>query len=259
MLVLPVVAVVALCSLWLAPWAEGVSKRMVNAATRNLLVAGLEPGRFTPIGNGGVVFVTRMSGDGTHFERVFIYRQKNDRLDVTTAKSGHLEADEDGHRFLVLDDGFEVEGPRTGPARDYRLMRYRRNEAQMPTTKGRYDPDDPRLLSTLQLVADPRIEAKAELHSRIAPPFLALAFALLAVPLARSSPREGRFGRITVGFLIYLVATLLSLSSVSWIARAKIPVALGQWWLVLPLLALATWLYLSDGRIRAPRLRGARR
>jgi lipopolysaccharide export system permease protein len=136
-------------------------------------------------------------------------------------------------------------------------MRYRRNEAEMPATKGRYDPDDPRLLSTVKLAGDPRRDAKAELHSRIAPPFLALAFALLAVPLARSSPREGRFGRIAVGFLIYLVATMLSIASVNWISKGKIPVALGQWWLVLPLLALGAWLYLNDGRIRAPRLRRA--
>ncbi|WP_133500632.1 LPS export ABC transporter permease LptF [Cognatilysobacter terrigena] len=255
----PVAVVIALCSLWLAPWAERTSKEMVNAATRNLLVAGLEPGRFTPIGNGGVVFVSRMSTDGTHFERVFIYRQKNDRLDVTTAKTGHLEVDDEGHRILVLDDGFEVEGPREGVNRDYRLMRYRANEAEMPATKGRYDANDPRMLSTPTLLADARREAKAELHSRIAPPLLAVAFALLAVPLARSSPREGRFGRIAVGFLIYLVGTMLSLASVNWITKGKIPVALGQWWLVLPLLALGAWMYLNDGRVRAPRLRGARR
>ncbi|GAB6194980.1 LPS export ABC transporter permease LptF [Lysobacter xanthus] len=258
-LVLPVALVIGLCSLWLAPWAERVSKEMVNAATRNLLVAGLEPGRFTPIGNGGVVFVTRMSTDGTRFERVFIYRQKNDRLDVTTANAGHLEVDDDGHRFLVLDDGFEVEGPRSGATRDYRLMRYRRNEAQMPTARGRYDPDDPRLLSTLKLMGDARPAAKAELHSRIAPPFLALAFALLAVPLSRSSPRDGRFGRIVLGFLVYLVGTMLSLQSVNLISSGKIPAALGQWWLIVPLLAVAIWLYRRDGRIAAPRLRRAAR
>ncbi|MGY4517227.1 LPS export ABC transporter permease LptF [Lysobacter sp. HA18] len=258
-LVAPIAIIIAVCSLWLAPWAERTSKQMVNEATRNLLVAGLEPGRFTPIGSGGVVFVSRMSTDGTRFERVFIYRQKNDRLDVTTANAGHLEVDNDGHRILVLDNGFEVEGPRQGPNRDYRLMRYRANEAEMPASKGRYDPDDPRMLSTPRLIADARPAAKAELHSRIAPPLLAIAFALLAVPLARSSPREGRLGRISVGFLIYLVATMLSLASVNWITRGKIPVGLGQWWLVLPLLALGAWMYSVDGRIRAPRLRGATR
>lgn len=254
-LVLPVAGIVALCSLWLAPWAEREAKQMVNEASRNLLVAGLEPGRFTSIGNGGVVFVGRMSTDGARFEQVFIYRQKGDRLDVTTANSGHLEVDDEGRRYLVLDNGFEVEGPREGAGRDYRLMRYRRNEAQMPAASRRYDPNDPRLLNTLQLMADDRREAKAELQSRIAPPFLTLAFALLAVPLARSSPRQARYGRVMVGFLTYLVATNFMLMGTNWLAKGKVPIALGLWWLVLPLLAIAAWMYFGDGRIRAPRRR----
>lgn len=254
-LVVPVVLVVAACSLWLAPWAGRVAKQMVNAASRNLLVSGLEAGRFTPIANGGVVFVGRISGDGTRFERVFIYRQKNDRLDVTTSNSGHLDIDEKGHRFLVLEDGFEVEGPRAGDGRDYRLMRYRRNEAQMPAASQRYDADDPRMLSTLQLLADPRRQAKAELHSRMAPPLLTLAFALLAIPLARSSPREGRLGRIVLGFLVYLVSTMLMLTGTTWLAKGKVAAAWGLWWLVIPLLVASVWMYMADGRVRRPRHR----
>lgn len=255
MLVLPVVAIVAASSLWLSPWAERVARQMVNEASRNLLVAGLEPGRFTQIANGGVVFVTRMSGDGTHFERVFIYRQKGDRFDVTTSNRGHLEVDDDGQRFLVLDDGFEVEGPREGRALDYRLMRYRRNEAQMPASQGRYDPNEPRMLSTAQLIDDPRPEARAQIHSRIAPPLLTLAFGLLAVPLARSAPRQARYGRVLLGFLAYLVATNLMMMGTQWLQKGKLPIGLGLWWLVLPLLAASLWLYFTDGRVRRPRLR----
>lgn len=253
-LALPVVAVVALCSLWLAPWAERVAKQMVNEASRNLLVAGLEPGRFTQIANGGVVFVGRMSGDGSRFERVFIYRQKGDRLDVTTSNRGHLEVDDEGRRFLVLEDGFEVEGPREGAGRDYRLMRYRRNEAQMPAANRRYDPNDPELLPTTRLVDDPRPEATAQLHSRLAPPLLTLAFALLAVPLARSSPRQARYGRVILGFLMYLVSFQLMLIGTNWLESGRLPPSAGLWWLVLPLLAIALWMYFGDGRMRRARL-----
>src|SRR3546814_2222889 len=46
MLVLPVVVVIALCSLWLGPWARDYARDMVESGNRSLLVAGLEPGRF---------------------------------------------------------------------------------------------------------------------------------------------------------------------------------------------------------------------
>lgn len=259
MLALPVAAIVALCSLWLAPASERTAKQMVNTASRNLLVAGLEPGRFTQIANGGVVFVGRISGDGSRFERIFIYRQKGDRLDVTTSNRGHLEVDDEGRRFLVLENGFEVEGPREGTSRDYRLMRYRRNEAQMPAADRKYDPNDPELLPTTALLGDARREAKAQLHARIAPPLLALAFALMAVPLARSSPRDSRFGAIVLGFLAYMVSFFLTRLGTDWIEKGKLAPVLGLWWLLLPLLAIATWLYFSDGRMRRPRLARAAR
>ncbi len=113
LLVVPMVAVVAACSLWLGPWAERVSKQMINEANRNLIVAGLEPGAFTEIpGGGGVIFVGNMSPDGSRFSRVFVYRQKEDRIDVTTSNDGEVTVDENGERYLTLNNGFEVEGPR---------------------------------------------------------------------------------------------------------------------------------------------------
>jgi lipopolysaccharide export system permease protein len=100
------------------------------------------------------------------------------------------------------------------------------------------------------LLHDPRPEAGAQLHYRMAPPLLALAFALLAVPLARSSPRQARYGRILVGFLAYLFGTNLMVLGTEWLGSGKLPMAVGLWWLVLPLLAAALWMYLRDGHMR---------
>src|SRR3546814_9652570 len=85
--VLPVVVVIALCSLWLGPWARDYARDMVESGNRSLLVAGLEPGRFIELpGGGGVVYVGSMSNVGTRLSRVFVYRQGGDRLDVTPAR-----------------------------------------------------------------------------------------------------------------------------------------------------------------------------
>src|SRR5690606_32767932 len=45
----------------------------------------------------------------------------------------------------------------------------------------------------------------AELQWRISSPLSLLVLALLAVPLSRSSPREGRYSRIGVGLLLYII------------------------------------------------------
>lgn len=251
---LPVIVLVGACSLWLGPWAERMSQRMIDEAGRNLLIAGMEPGRFTELpGGGGVIYVGAMSGDSREMQRVFVYRQKDDRFDVTTSRSGMLSVENVHDRYLRLTHGFEVEGP-LGEGRDYRLMRYATNEVRLPEGTAR-----PRknmgmaLQPTLALVGDARPAASAQLHSRIAPPLLTLAFVLLAVPLSRSSPRQARYGNLAVGFLIYLFSVFLMMLGTQWLEDGKMPVVLGLWWLVGPLLAVGAWLYARDGAIKRPR------
>ena len=244
----PVVAIIALCSLWLGPWADRFSHDMVEEANRSLLLVGLEPGRFTELpGGGGVVYLGSMSNDGTRFSRIFVYRQHEDRLDVTTAMHGGLALQGDRDRYLRLEDGFQVEGP-LGDALDYRMMHYASNELRMPGRDDARDDQDPELMPTSALFGDPRREAHAQLHWRIAPPLVALALMLLALPLARSSPRQARYGRIAIGFLGYMVSVNLMMLGTQWLADGKIPMMFGLWWLLLPLLALAVWLYARDGR-----------
>jgi lipopolysaccharide export system permease protein len=226
---------------------------MIAEGNRNLLITGLEPGRFTELpGGGGVVYVGSMSTDGTRMSRIFVYKQAGDRLDVTTARSGAMSID-GSQRYLRLEDGFRVEGPReTG--RDFRLMRYGSNDLLLPDAeRGDADGKDPQAMTTPALLQDSRREATAQLHYRIAPPLLALAFALLAVPLARSSPRQARYGRILIGFLAYLIGMNLTMLGTDWLGSGKLPLAAGLWWLVLPLLALAVWMYFDDGRVRRAR------
>ncbi len=248
LLVVPVVGVIAACSLWLGPLAKATSVRMIAESNRNVLVAGLEPGRFTELPNGsGVVYVGEMSVDGRQMKRIFVYRQSGDRLDVTTARSGTATRDGD-RRYLRLDDGFRVEGPRE-VGRDFRLMRYASNDVLLPQGEPSRDAArDPQAMTTPALLRDPRREAQAQVHYRIAPPLLAFALALLAVPLARSSPRQARYGRVVLGFLAYLVGMNLTLLGTEWLADGKLPMQAGLWWLVLPLLLLAAWMYFRDGR-----------
>ena len=253
LLVLPVVVVVGLCSLWLGPMAERISREMIQQANRNLVVSGLEPGSFTEIpGGGGVVYVGAMSTDGSQFRRVFIYRESEGRHDITTANTGALAVDDEGERYLTLDEGFQVEGPTDGGL-DYRLMRYASNEVRLPAGQARHDPDDPEILPTRELLGDPRPAANAQLHFRLAPPLLTLAFALMAVPLARSTPRQARYGRVMMGFLAYLVGMNMVQVGTDWLETGRLAPVLGLWWLVLPLLAMAFWLYFTDGRMRRPR------
>jgi lipopolysaccharide export system permease protein len=252
MLVLPVVGVIALCSLWLGPWADRTSEKMIEDANRSLVMAGLESGRFTMLPNGGVVYLSSVSADGTGLGRIFLQRARGDRLEVVSASRGKMFFEGDRQRYLQLDDGHQIEGPANG-ALDYRLMTFARNDVALPDGAITRDKDDPELLPTGQLFGDARPEAQAQLHSRITPPLIALAFALMTLPLARSSPRQQRYGRMMFAFLAYMVGMNLMFIGTRWIADGKLSGTVGLWWLSLPLLALAIWMYLRDGKLSRPR------
>lgn len=247
----PAIGLIALSSIWLGPWADGKARGMVIEANKNLLVAGLEPGRFTLMSNGGVAYTGTMSSDGTKLSRVFVYRERGNRMDVATARSGELYRDE-GARVLALMDGFRVEGPLAGEKLDYRLMRYKRNEMQLPGPDDVRPSTDPAFKPFLQLLGDPSPAANAQLHWRIAPPLLAFAFVLLAVPLSRSSPRQARYGSMLLAFLAYLVGIFMMVLGTQWLTDGTIPPAAGLWWLLLPMLALGVLLYMRDGNIAKP-------
>jgi len=244
----PVVLLVGLTSLWLGPKAERHSAALIEKASRSMVVAGLEAGKFTPLPGGGIVYLSSLSADGKQMGKVFIQRFHEGRMDVVSANSGSLFFADTQQRFLKLEDGYRVEGAVNGEL-DYRLMRYASNAMALPQQQTSRDDDDPELLSTLQLLTDPRPKAQAQLHWRITPPLLALAFSLLVLPLSRSAPRQTRHGQVMVLFLAYVLGVNFMILGRQWIAAGKLPTAVGLWWLSLPLLVLGLWLCWRDGRL----------
>ena len=53
---------------------------------------------------------------------------------------------------------------------------------------------------------------------------------LLAVPLSKSSPREGQYGGLVIGVLIYLVYVNLLGAAKVWFEQGDSPMQLGIWW-----------------------------
>ncbi|MFC4726807.1 LPS export ABC transporter permease LptF [Coralloluteibacterium thermophilus] len=257
MLAVPIVAVVAVLALWGGPAAERAGQRMIDSANRSLLVAGLDSRRFVELPGGGVIYVDSLSPDGSRFERMFLQLEDDEgRVDVTTAQRGELFFDGSAERYLLMHDGFRVEGPLEGA--DFRLMRFVRNEAQLPDRAETVGTEEPRLQSTPVLLERDDPPARAELHWRIGLPLLAATLALAAIPLARSSPRQPRYGALLLAFLGYLVYIFSMFIGRAWLGADVIPGWLGLWWLHLPMAGIALWLYLRDGALRRPRAGAAR-
>ena len=253
LLVLPLCALLALLSFWLGPAAVRQSDRMIDAANRSLLVVGMEAGRFIELrGRNGVVFVGSMSTDGTRFGNLFVHEERDGRVDITTARRGELFQDrEGGERYLSLFDGHRVEG-KPGDA-DYRIMRFARNDIRLDEQQ--VDPgrrQEKRAPTTTLLASDEAVD-RAEFHWRLGLPLAALLLVVLAVPLARSQPREPRYAKILLAIGAYVLYTNLLGIGRGWLADGTLPAAAGLWWLHGGALALAGWLLWQDARVGARR------
>lgn len=74
--------------------------------------------------------------------------------------------------------------------------------------------------------------------------------AALAVPLSQTSPRQGRYLRLGLGLVIYIVFTNLINVGKSWITTGKVPVEVGLWWVHAIMLALVIFLLIQQTGFR---------
>jgi len=245
--VLPLVLLVGATSLWLAPAAQKLSAAMIEEANRSLLVVGLEPGRFVELpGRDAVVYLSEMSEDGSQFGRLFVHNERDGRIDVVTAKSGELYAEQGDERYLSLRDGFRVEG--SLDALDFRLMRFERNDIRVPDSEPGDLARPESMRSIPALLDEPTASAMAELHWRLSAPLATLLLALLALPLAHTPPRSARYGGLLVALLGYVVYMNMLGIGRAWMAAEVTPIWLGLWWPHGLVLLAIWWLQWWDRR-----------
>lgn len=83
----------------------------------------------------------------------------------------------------------------------------------------------------------------AELHWRLAFPLMAIILALLAIPLARVNPRQGRFARVIPAIFIMIIYASMLMIGRGWLRHEVIPTSLGLWWLHGAMIMLTIILY----------------
>lgn len=261
LLALPLTFVMALISFWLAPAAVRQSQTLLQEASRSLIVAGLEPGRFVELpNNDGVMYVEAMNSDGTRFTKMFVASERTNAsdgstsLNVMTAANGELFHDADGSgRYLGLSDGFRVEA---AIGKDnYRLMRYQRNDIKLQDSESDSNADSvKRSAPTSDLVASQDPVQRAELQWRLAAPISTLVLILLALPLAKSSPREPRYARLLIAMLAWMIYNSGIALGRSMISQAKWSPLLGFWWLQIPTALIALFMLWRSQQLPKPKL-----
>lgn len=224
-----VAIVVAFLSMVVAPWTEKQQYALRDLAMSESEYSMIEGGRFHEIRGGkGVLYVEGSSEGGRRMDNVFVRILEDGKLDVFTAKSGYQRTDpQTGARYLVLENGFRYEELPNHAG--FRLHQYQasgiRIEQQLSTRN--VDPIVARWSWEL-FGSEPR--EIAELHWRIAMPMSCLILTMLAVPLAKARPRQGRYAKLILALLVYIAYTYSLMLGRSWLEKGIIPPEFGLWW-----------------------------
>ena len=229
-LMLPLVLGVAWLSIEGGPWALTHIDRIGAEARRGADLASIEPGQFTTFGpERAVVYGNSVTPEG-QMQKVFMQRSADDgSIEVVIAQLGEMvESDDLDVRFLVLSDGRRYEGlPGTA---DFRVIEFAEHGVPYRLPSLDVEEPRPRAMAFFDLMRSNEPEHVAEFQWRLGVPISTIILAILAVPLSRSQPRAGRYGRLAIGLLVFIIYLNMMSAAKAWVEQSTISPALGIWW-----------------------------
>ncbi|KNH25321.1 permease [Pseudomonas syringae] len=258
-----VALVVAWLSLSLAPQGANQFQLLLNKQDALTEFDTLEPGRFQALRDGTrVTYTEQLSDDRINLGGVFISQKnvnsdKKDRgISVLVAEKGRQEIRPDGNRYLILDNGYRYDG-NPGQA-DYRAIKYDEYGVLLPKPDVSDEVTDRDAMTTRSLLGNDDIRSRTELQWRLSLPLLVFIVTLMAVPLSRVNPRQGRFLKLLPAILLYMAYLSILIAARGALEKGKIPAALGLWWVHAIFLAIGLGLlYWEPWRLKMASRRSA--
>lgn len=210
-------------SMLVKPWAAHMADSVRHQAESTADVAGISPGRFHElIGGRGVVYVAGRGSKDREMRNIFLHMRSKGVDQVYVARTGYHYFDEQtGRHAIVLEDGYRYDSDATGAA--YRVVHYQKLTTWLRRASQDAFVHQRIAAPTLQLMHSSDRWDIAEFQWRLAMPLATVILVLLAVPLSRMNPRQGKYARVFTAILVYAVYYNLLGVAKSWVERGKLP------------------------------------
>ncbi|RMR00244.1 LPS export ABC transporter permease LptF [Pseudomonas syringae group genomosp. 7] len=227
---------VAWLSFSLAPQGATQFSLLINQQDAMTEFDTLVPGRFQALRDGTrITYTKELSEDRSQLAGVFISekrmssdKSKDNGITVLVAEKGHQEVRPNGSRFLILENGYRYDG--NPGAADYRVIKYDTYGAMLPKPEISEEITDREAIPTSELFGSNAPRSVAELQWRISLPLSVFIVTLMAIPLSRVNPRQGRYLKLLPAILLYMSYLAILISVRSSLEKGKLPLSLGMWW-----------------------------
>ena len=235
--------VVASLSLFIRPWAWNKFFQIKTQAEANFDLTRMKSGTFYSIDGGErVVFADEVDERKNWAKRVFIQTKTADSLQIIFVDQARQSDDEiTGKPILLFQDGHLYEFPSSGA--NGLILDFENSAMHLVPKDVLNDDYKVKAVATQTLLHSNNLEEIAELQWRFTAPLSTILLALLAIPLSRSSPRQGKYVKAPVAILIFAVYYNFSALTKKWVAQGVIAVVPGIWWGQLMLAALIVFLF----------------
>jgi len=224
----------ALLSLWWTPSSFEQREVLRQEIKANVGISSLVPGQFQQSSNKKAVIFVHDNEQDERLDKVFVAQltadeKNNNDFYVLYAKSGYTESFNQGAERLILSEGTAYQGKIN--SQDYTVTDF--VDYKMIIKEQTIEEQRLKLMAvpTIDLITQNDRASIAEWQWRISLPLSVIIVALIAVPLARVKPRQGKYAKLVPAFAIYLCYFLLLMAGRSALEDGKIPASLGLWWI----------------------------
>jgi lipopolysaccharide export system permease protein len=244
-------AVIAVGLGWLAfvqvPRADGQVQLLRQSAIKEAQFGQLDAGRFRAFSGGDAVFYAERVDQEGVLHNVFVQRESAGRIEVALAETAtYSKGSSDSMHLVTLFNGRRYEGV---PGKDdFRVIEFREHGIPIATPEDIRGSQDPDTKPTRLLWGSNDPSDIAQLQFRTSTPLMALVLTLVAVPLSKLRPRQGRYARVGFAIVVYFVYSNLLSASKIWVEKGDVPPAIGVWWVHAAALALGLYLVMRDAR-----------
>ncbi len=236
-LIISIVLLTAIVAIFVRPWAYDLRYSAKHQAQQTYDFDHLEEGYFYENKESGqVYFVSSIDNDTDIKNDIFVYQPKENSVQIVYADKGfHQEQESDQVPVMVFLDGtahrLQQDSSDTLVSFNQFTVMPEAEEIEPLSFKRK-------AASTYYLASSTDRYEVTEFQWRVTSAFKAFFLAIIAILLAKTSPRQGRYGKLIIGILFFFVVHAGSLVMKTWMEQGALSVLPGMWSVVIGLIVL---------------------
>ncbi|MCU7837220.1 MAG: LPS export ABC transporter permease LptF [gamma proteobacterium symbiont of Taylorina sp.] len=236
-------------SLSLGPWARSHIQIAKEEFKVQAVVEFIVAGQFNFSNDlKRVLYTERFNDKKTSLDNVFLYIDKSDKKNeggdnsvLASEKASFVTDPKNDSRYIIFNNGHRYDGiPGTF---DYTHIRFQDYGVLLQGKSVSNISFDRESVPFSHLLDTDKINYKAEFQWRISQILMMIILAMLAVPLSKSTPRQGRYGKMAVAILIYIIYSNLLLVSMNMLRKGRVDPFIGMWWVHVIFILLFLFLF----------------